>query len=97
MINFKDLVSKNKVSGFEEAARKDMENQQWMNKSFDIALLVIVKCEELGLSKVELIYRAGLPKNKLTEILSGRADLTLSEITKLEEVLNTQLIEIYKK
>jgi antitoxin component HigA of HigAB toxin-antitoxin module len=97
MKQFKDLVSKNKVSGFEEAVRKDMENQQWMNKSFDIALLIIIKCEELGLSKEKLIDKIGLPTNRVIEILSGKADLTLSEITKLEEVLNTQLIEIYKK
>jgi antitoxin component HigA of HigAB toxin-antitoxin module len=97
MKQFKDLVSKDKVSGFEEAARKDMENQQWMNKSFDIALLIIIKCQELGLSKEKLIDKTGLPTNKVIEILSGRADLTLSEITKLEEVLNTQLIEIIKK
>jgi antitoxin component HigA of HigAB toxin-antitoxin module len=94
---FKDLVSKDKVSGFEASARKDMENQQWMNKSFDIALLIIAKCQELGLSKADLIDKTGLHTNKVIQILSGRADLTLSEITKLEEVLNTQLIEIIKK
>jgi antitoxin component HigA of HigAB toxin-antitoxin module len=89
MKQFKDLVSKDKVSGFEEVARKDMENQQWINKSFDIALLIIIKCQELGLSKADLIDKIGLPTNRVIEILSGKADLTLSEITKLEEVLDT--------
>jgi len=80
-----------------EGFQIDMENQQWINKSFDIALLIIAKCQELGLSKADLIDKTGLLTNRVIEILSGKADLTLSEITKLEEVLNTQLIEIYKK
>jgi ribosome-binding protein aMBF1 (putative translation factor) len=94
MKNFKDLVSKDKVSGFESSARKYMENQKWMDKSFDIALLIIARVNELGWTKQTLIEKSTLPTNKIIEILSGRADLTLSEITKLEEVLNIQLIKV---
>lgn len=96
MKKFEDLVSKDKVSGFEDSARKYIENRKWMDTSFDIALLITARVNELGWDIPTLIEKSTLPTDKIIEILSGRADLTLSEITKLEGVLNIKTIEIKK-
>lgn len=94
MKNFTEIASKAKVSGFETAARQGIANKAWLNKSFEIALLILVRLKELNWTQVKLAEEMKVTPQYVNKIVKGRENLTLETIALLETVLDISLITI---
>lgn len=91
--NFKKLVSKTK-SGLLEKLQLDSENEQWLDRSFQIILNVVRAMRKQGLKQKDLAERMGVTPQYISKILKGKENLSLQTISKLEEVLGIQLLII---
>lgn len=71
---------------------KDVEMQVEMSMSLSDRVANFMKAQ--GLTKKEFSKQLGISENKLTSILSGTHDFTLSMISKLSDVLGEKLITV---
>lgn len=94
MKNFTDIVSKNKISGFESAARQDIAQKQWLDKSFEIALLVLARLKEMNWTQAKLAEKMNVSPQYVNKIVKGRENLTLETVALLEQVLGVAIISI---
>lgn len=68
------------------------ENKQFVSKNLDISQQVFAILEEKGWSQIDLAKRLGKHKSDVSRMLSGLQNLTLKTITKLEAILETDII-----
>jgi transcriptional regulator with XRE-family HTH domain len=94
MKKFKDIVSKDKVSSFEATARNDMANRNWLDKSFEIALLILARLKELNWTQVQLADALKVSPQYVNKIVKGKENLTLETIAGIEGILNMKLISV---
>lgn len=71
---------------------KDVQMQVDMSMSLSDRIASLMKAQ--GLSKKELSKKAGISENKLTSVLSGTHDFTLSLIARLSDALGEKLIMV---
>lgn len=71
---------------------KDVQMQVDMSMSLSDRIASLMKAQ--GLSKKELSKKAGISESKLTSILSGTHNFTLSLIARLSDALGEKLIVI---
>lgn len=67
-------------------------NHRWLRYSGFIALAVIRRLKELGLSKKELAEKMNCSPQYISKLVRGQENLTLETIAKLEESLNLDLV-----
>lgn len=77
-----------------ERARWRRENRDWLEKSSRIAVSVLLAIKEYGWSQKQLAERMEVSPQQVNKIVKGQENLTLSTISKLENVLGISLIEI---
>ena len=65
------------------------EDLRWLH-SLDLAISICTRMDELGLSKNEVAERAGMKPSALSRIISGKQNLTLATIAKLEYALDVR-------
>jgi len=63
------------------------DNRYWLNKSASITVKILRKLSDLKMSKADLALASNISIERMNEIVKGSADLTLSEITKIELIL----------
>jgi transcriptional regulator with XRE-family HTH domain len=68
------------------------ENKQFVSKNLDISQQVFAILEEKGWSQIDLAKQLGKHKSDVSRMLSGLQNLTLKTITKLEAILETDII-----
>lgn len=78
-------------SGWLEKAKWRQENKYWLNQSFRMAIVILRTIREKNISKKQLEDLCGF---KLGRTLNGDEDLTLSQICKIQEVLEIKLIDV---
>ena len=93
--NFLKLVSDEK-SGWLEKARWRIANQEWLKKSGAIALRVLTTLKEKNMSQKTLAEIMNVSPQQVNKIVKGSENLTLETITKLEQALDIQLINVVK-
>lgn len=71
-----------------------LENEDWLLLSIKIALKIRSQMEALGINQSELARRMSVSPAQVTKILSGRENLSLKTIAKVEAVLDRSLLEI---
>lgn len=74
-------------------ARYRRENRNWLIKSKLIALKILTQLDNLGINKIDLSERSGIPIEEINLIVKGGQDLTLSTIATLEDVLGIVLTD----
>ena len=67
-------------------------NHRWLRYSGFIALAVIRRLKELGLSKKELAEKMNCSPQYISKLVRGQENLTLETIAKLEECLDIDLV-----
>lgn len=81
-----------------EKERQDMEyqieNQDWLMKSVELALKIRRLMREADISQSELARRMKVSPAQIVKILSGRENLGLKTITKVEKALGKSLFTI---
>lgn len=69
------------------------KNRRWLRYSGFIALKVLNRIEELGLSQKQLAERMACSPQYVSKLVQGAENLTLETISKLEECLDIDLVE----
>lgn len=75
-----------------EDAKYRRENRAWLRKSGFIALKVIKALEQQGLTQKDLAGKMKVSPQQVSKILSGKENITLETITKLETALGIVII-----
>lgn len=94
---FLELTSKTD-SGWLEKAMWRQENEEWLDKSFNISIKILSKLRENKKNNltpsnlIELSLLLGKSTSETRNMLRGSTDFNLSTIIKLEKVLNIKLI-----
>ena len=90
---FKSLIS-DEVSPWIQEAEWRHENRGWLDRSFEFALRVLGILKEKGMSQKELAEKMNVSAQQVSKILKGSENLTLETISKLEQALEVQLVNI---
>lgn len=98
------MKTKEKVQNLFSKAKKDeswlnkahwrKENRYWLDRSFDIAVEVLIAIKAQKMTQVELAEKLGVSSQYVNKLLKGQENLTLDTIGKLEKVLGISLIEV---
>ena len=76
-----------------ENAQWRRENRRWLRYSGFIALTVMNRLDQIGLSQKELAERMHCSPQYISKLLKGSENLTLETISKLEECLDLDLVK----
>ena len=90
--NLKQHQSKN-PSKWREKAEWRMANREWLRYSQQIAMMMLDKMEEAGLTQKSLAQRMGCSQQYVSRILKGTENLSIETITKIESALNLGILE----
>lgn len=71
-------------------------NRKWLRKSQDIALRILTVLDEKGMQQKELAKALDVSPQQISKIVKGKQNLTLETISKLEQVLGVELVEVPK-
>lgn len=77
-----------------EMRQMRIENAEWLNTSAKIALNIRAVLRRLDISQVELAARMEVSPSQVTKILSGKENLGLKTIDKIENALGVSLISV---
>lgn len=69
------------------------KNRRWLRYSGYIALQVLDRLDELGMSQKQLAEKMGCSPQYISKLVKGSENLTLETISKLEECLKMDLVE----
>ena len=84
-------------TNWREHAQWRRENRHWLRYSGFIALKVMKRIEELGISQKELAEKLGCSPQYISRLLKGTENLTLETISKLEDCLQMDILHKYLK
>ncbi|WP_296620007.1 helix-turn-helix transcriptional regulator [Marivirga sp.] len=87
------LSTLSKPSNWKEKLNYQLENENWLDKSADIAFSVLEALDNLGKSQTWLAEQLGVSRQHVSKIVKGSENLTLKTIYKIEEVLGIRLFE----
>jgi ribosome-binding protein aMBF1 (putative translation factor) len=91
--NFLKLVSKEQSKWYEHAQWRE-ENRGWLKHSQKIAIKVLSRLNELNLTKEQLSKETNIPMETINNIVKGKENLTLENISKLEVFLQINLLSL---
>ena len=70
------------------------KNRDWLDKSAEIAVRILSTLSRLSLSQKDLAERTGVTPQYINKVLTGRENLSLETISKIEKALQIRLVEI---
>ena len=76
-----------------ESAQWRRENRRWLRYSGHIALTVMNRLEQMGMSQKELAEKMNCSPQYVSKLLKGSENLTLETISKLEESLEMDIVK----
>lgn len=79
-------------SNWREEAEFRIKNRRWLRYSQAIALTVLNKMDESGLTQKALAEKMGCSQQYVSRIVKGGENLSLETISKIEEALDLDLI-----
>ena len=83
-------------SKWKEEAEFRRANKSWLRYSQRVAMLMLDKMDDLGLTQSTLASRMGCSQQYISKILKGRENLSLETLCKIEDVLDLQLLPPYE-
>ncbi|WP_423130155.1 helix-turn-helix domain-containing protein [Gaoshiqia sp. Z1-71] len=93
----RQLESKETSSWLEEAKTRQ-ENKAWRRRSFQIAVRILreIRAQKPvnGMTQKVLAEKMGVTPQYINKVVKGKENLTLETISKIEEVLGIQLVEV---
>ncbi len=90
----KKLAAENPASSWKEKVAFRKENKAWLKKSTRISLRILDALEVKGWNQTDLANALDVTRQQVSKLVKGGNDFKLSSITKLEEVLEIQLLAI---
>ena len=80
-------------SKWRENAEWRMANKSWLRYSQRIAMMMLDKMEELGLTQKALAERMGCSQQYISRVLKGTENLSIETISKIENALHLEILE----
>ena len=80
-------------SKWREKAEWRNENKSWLRYSQRIAMMMLDKMEELGLTQKSLAERMGCSQQYISKVLKGTENLSIETISKIESALELEILE----
>lgn len=80
-------------SKWRENAQWRLDNKGWLRHSQRIAMIMLDKMEELGLSQKTVAQRMGCSQQYISKVLKGTENLSIETITKIEDTLDVHILE----
>lgn len=71
-----------------------MVNKSWLRYSQHIAIMMPDNMEELGLTQKSVAERMGYSQQHIFNILKGTENLSIETISKIEDALELEILEI---
>ena len=79
-------------SKWREKAEWRQENKSWLRHSQRIAVKMLSRMREEGLSQQALAERMGCSQQYISKILKGKENLSIETICKIEDALQLELL-----
>ena len=89
---FKNLLENAPTSAWKEEFEYRRDNKYWLDISVSVAVSILREIRQKKITKTKLREDLGYTKERMSEILKGKANLTIKEIKDIERVLNIELI-----
>lgn len=80
-------------SRWRENAEWRIANRKWLRYSQHIAMMMLDKMEELGLTQKSLAERMGCSQQYISRVLKGTENLSIETISKIENALNLSILD----
>lgn len=80
-------------SKWRENAEWRIANKSWLRYSQRIAMMMLDKMEELGLTQKSLAQRMGCSQQYISRVLKGTENLSIETIAKIETALEIEILE----
>ena len=80
-------------SKWREKAEWRNANKSWLRYSQQIAMMMLDKMEELGLTQKSLAERMGCSQQYVLRVLKGTENLSIETISKIESALELEILE----
>lgn len=80
-------------SKWKEKAEWRLQNKSWLRHSQRIAMKMLEKMDELGLTQKQLAEQMGCSQQYVSKVLKGRENLSLESISKIEDCLNISILQ----
>ena len=80
-------------SKWREKAEARIANKEWLRYSQRIAMMMLDKMEELGLTQKSVAERIGCSQQYVSRVLKGSENLSIETICKIESALGLQILE----
>ena len=80
-------------SKWREKAEWRNANKSWLRCSQRIAMMMLDKMEELGLTQKSLAERMGCSQQYVSRVLKGTEKLSIESISKIETALELKILE----
>lgn len=93
---FLSLVSKESSTTF-ETLKENRKNRAMLRESQNIAFKVLMRLDELQWKQKDLAEKLGVSKQQITKIVSGKENLTLETLVKLQDCLSIPLLASYSE
>ena len=81
-------------SKWHENAEWRMANKSWLRYSQQIAMMMLDKMDELGMTQKKLAELMGCSQQYVSKVLKGQENLSLETLSKIERCLNIQILSI---
>jgi transcriptional regulator with XRE-family HTH domain len=88
---FLALVSNEKTDTLEKN-RERIRNRAMLRESQQVAIKVLVKLDNLGWSQKDLAAKMGISPQQVSKIVSGKENLTIETLIKLQDILNIPIL-----
>ena len=80
-------------SKWREKAEWRNTNKSWLRYSQRIAMMMLDKMEELGLTQKALAERMGCSQQYVSRVLKGTENLSIETISKIKSALELEILE----
>jgi antitoxin component HigA of HigAB toxin-antitoxin module len=80
-------------SKWREAATERRENREWLRYSQFIAMRMLDRMEELGMTQKHLAELMGCSQQYVSRILKGKENLSLETLSKIECALDISILQ----
>lgn len=80
-------------SKWRDNAEWRMANKSWLRYLQRIAMMMLDKMEELGLTQKALAERMGCSQQYISRVLKGTENLSIETISKIETALQLEILE----
>ena len=80
-------------SKWKEKAEWRMANKSWLRYSQRIAMMMLDRMEELGLTQKSLAMKMGCSQQYISRVLKGTENLSIETISKIETALGLEILE----